>query len=1025
MTINNQNIEVAYNWDGSATDLTITFEAIDPIQVKWMYRDGNDADINASVIVSDVEPWVVRMEPGSAGEILIYRDTPITQETEYRAYDAFPAEAHENALDKLTQIDQEQQAQLDLTIQWPDGTDPDDVGHFLPDPEAGKSLKWNDEENALINSTYEVDEIPGIVEGYANSAANSANEAALSANEAALSATHAGESAQNALLSAESAANSAEQASDTWEEFNSLYLGSLASPPSTDNEGNPLAEGALYFNSSDNKMYVWDGSSWITTEPPEVGDFVELDNSDPWTHAQYNTLINTSVSNNGTPLPRALLGDIQAYPNQKISPSSGGEFTVCNVFGDAPTKVGIYANLLLDPIAQYTFDTNNFLVNDIDEDKWLYVRLLSEGGKWKQIGSNYLGEAGGLGGLESDGGESNNISLLGVKIADISGKGKYDLIDTSIDSFNDESGIDRDLSSGWVLDTVDHYVKGGGAGNYYGNSELGSVTFSSDSITQTGQTVNIDDVLSTGSSESGPGSSSYGGWYEGTRNADSIDSEWSSFDEDPFRQAFPTPEDFAARSIGVVTLPPHPESCYEATVKNSGNPIESYKGTIDSDGDMVVLQFENLTIDAGVTLTTKHPCKGLFIYVEKNCTIEGSVSMTCRGGNSDISGVHADGLQLPMYTTGGNETLYPAIFQGSGNDVINAVANQPTEATGNIFSVAKVGALGGPKANNPYYWANQGEHGVINGTTLQTGGGSSGASHPGNSTSGWKTYSGAGAVGGCFSGGTGGGAISCNNYGTGTGNAEDGLPNGGRGGRAASFNGQGGTARISGGAGNPGGEGVYGGSMNNATDEDKTNWGGDGTGGLVWLVVGGNLKVGNQGTVEARGQGVQKETGGPSGGGAVMTLYGKQLTMNGFVRVDGGVGYDYESDRVPPLGGDGTYLIENTGGSGPIGDLNLVSTSSTALSPPENGSIVLTYDDAIGVANLDTDIKAYISRDDGITWSNAPLEYKGVTEGHKILCSKDVSLEGQPSGTSMRYKIEALNQSESLETRIQSVSLKW
>jgi hypothetical protein len=53
---------------------------------------------------------------------------------------------------------------------------------------------------------------------------------------------------------------------------------------------------------------------------------------------------------------------------------------------------------LLDPVASYTFDVNNFLVNDIDEDKWLYVRLLSEGGKWKQIGSNYLGEAGGLGG---------------------------------------------------------------------------------------------------------------------------------------------------------------------------------------------------------------------------------------------------------------------------------------------------------------------------------------------------------------------------------------------------------------------------------------------------------------------------------------------------------------------------------------------------------------------------------------------------------------------------------------------------
>jgi hypothetical protein len=134
----------------------------------------------------------------------------------------------------------------------------------------------------------------------------------------------------------------------------------------------------------------------LEAEMPDAG--IQLDNSEPWTHAQYNTLIDASITSNGTALPRAMLGSIQSNPNQKISPSSGGAFTVCNVFGDAPTKVGIYANLLLDPVASYTFDTNNFLVNDIDESKWLYVRLLSDNGKWKQIGANFLGEAGGLGG---------------------------------------------------------------------------------------------------------------------------------------------------------------------------------------------------------------------------------------------------------------------------------------------------------------------------------------------------------------------------------------------------------------------------------------------------------------------------------------------------------------------------------------------------------------------------------------------------------------------------------------------------
>jgi hypothetical protein len=145
---------------------------------------------------------------------------------------------------------------------------------------------------------------------------------------------------------------------------------------------------------------VDNGDGTFSTEwaPNEHDGGVLLDNAESWEHAQYNTLIDAAIQSDGTAMPRAMLGSIQVSPNQKISTSSGGAVTICNVFGDAPTKAGIYANLLLDPVATYTFDTSNFLVNDIDESKWLYVRLLSEGGKWKQVGSNYLGEPGGLGG---------------------------------------------------------------------------------------------------------------------------------------------------------------------------------------------------------------------------------------------------------------------------------------------------------------------------------------------------------------------------------------------------------------------------------------------------------------------------------------------------------------------------------------------------------------------------------------------------------------------------------------------------
>lgn len=50
-------------------------------------------------------------------------------------------------------------------------------------------------------------------------------------------------------------------------DFDTRYLGAKTSPPSTDNEGNPLEVGTLYFQSIGPTvgMYVWDGDSWEIT----------------------------------------------------------------------------------------------------------------------------------------------------------------------------------------------------------------------------------------------------------------------------------------------------------------------------------------------------------------------------------------------------------------------------------------------------------------------------------------------------------------------------------------------------------------------------------------------------------------------------------------------------------------------------------------------------------------------------------------------------------------------------------------
>ena len=96
----------------------------------------------------------------------------------------------------------------------------------------------------------------------ATAAATSAASALTSQTAAATSASSAATSATAAATSATSAAASATAAADTYDNFDDRYLGAKSSAPTTDNDGNPLLTGALYFNSVLAAMYVWTGTAW-------------------------------------------------------------------------------------------------------------------------------------------------------------------------------------------------------------------------------------------------------------------------------------------------------------------------------------------------------------------------------------------------------------------------------------------------------------------------------------------------------------------------------------------------------------------------------------------------------------------------------------------------------------------------------------------------------------------------------------------------------------------------------------------
>jgi len=101
----------------------------------------------------------------------------------------------------------------------------------------------------------------------ATAAAASQAAAATSATAAASSQTAAASSQTAAASSATASASSATSAASTYDTFDDRFLGAKSSNPATDNDGDALATGALYFNTSDNNMRVWNGSAWQAVGP--------------------------------------------------------------------------------------------------------------------------------------------------------------------------------------------------------------------------------------------------------------------------------------------------------------------------------------------------------------------------------------------------------------------------------------------------------------------------------------------------------------------------------------------------------------------------------------------------------------------------------------------------------------------------------------------------------------------------------------------------------------------------------------
>ena len=262
MTISTTNIKNSYAGNSNTSVFQYTFKILANTELQVIIRASSGTEtvktLTTHYTVSGVGnasggnvTFTSGNIPATGETVVIRRVTAQTQNLDLVENDPFSAETVESAFDKLTSINQELQEQLDrsikvsrtATITTPEITDDASA-------RAGKLLGFDSTGNVLDAT------IDG--SGVAVSATNAANSATASANSASAAAASA-TAAQNAQTAAEAALDT----------FDDDFLGAKSSDPTLDNDGNALTDGALYFDTTNNVMKVYDlgNTQWKQLTP--------------------------------------------------------------------------------------------------------------------------------------------------------------------------------------------------------------------------------------------------------------------------------------------------------------------------------------------------------------------------------------------------------------------------------------------------------------------------------------------------------------------------------------------------------------------------------------------------------------------------------------------------------------------------------------------------------------------------------------------------------------------------------------
>ena len=313
MTVSTTIIKNSHNGNGSTTNFAYQFKILQDSDLTVIIRSSTGTETVKSLSThytvagaGDASGGSITFTsgntPASGETVVIRRNVPQTQAIDYIANDPFPAETHEEGLDRATMVAQQVSEEADRSIKLSrtntmtsteftvGATDRankilafDTTGELAVTQELGTFkgnwgastayqvrdiVKDTSTNNIFICITAHTSSGSQPLTSNTDSAKWSLLVDAATATSASATATtkasEAAASAATATTKASEAATSATSAANSFDSFDDRYLGAKSSNPSTDNDGNSLLTGALYFDSTNNAMKVYTGSAWQT-----------------------------------------------------------------------------------------------------------------------------------------------------------------------------------------------------------------------------------------------------------------------------------------------------------------------------------------------------------------------------------------------------------------------------------------------------------------------------------------------------------------------------------------------------------------------------------------------------------------------------------------------------------------------------------------------------------------------------------------------------------------------------------------